>query len=146
MKGGRYFLHEHPAHARLWHLEKVEKLMSEPEVMKATCDQCQYGCEAEDGSPIKKPTRFMTNAPELGAELTSKFHGRSGACGCSEGGVHKQCRGKTARLAAMHHFKLYLAILVGFTRQLKRDGICKDGFVGVLESTMEKTEVQLTST
>ena len=42
----------------------------------------------------------------------------------------------------MYHFKLCRAILVGFRRQLKRNGICKDGFVGMLESKMEKTEVQ----
>ena len=49
--------------------------------MKATCDQCQYGCEAEEVSPIKKSTSFMTNAHELGAELMSKCHGKSGVCG-----------------------------------------------------------------
>ena len=53
-----------------------------------------------------------------------------------------QCRGKTARLAAMYHFKLCKAILVGFRRQLQHDGICKDGFVGMLNSGLEKTEVQ----
>ena len=37
-------------------------------------------------------------------------------------------------MAAIYHFKLSRAILVGFRRQLKADGICKDGFVGMLEA------------
>ena len=41
----------------------------------------------------------------------------------------------------MYHFKLCRAILVGFKRQLQCDGICKDGFVGLLDARMEKTEV-----
>ena len=37
-------------------------------------------------------------------------------------------------MAAIYNFKLCRAILVGFRRQLKADGICKDGFVGMLEA------------
>ena len=37
-------------------------------------------------------------------------------------------------MAAIYHFKLCRAILVGFRRQLKADGICKDGFVGMMEA------------
>ena len=48
-----------------------------------------------------------------------------------------QCRGKTARMAAVYHFKLCRAILVGFRRQLQRDGNCKDGFIGIHEAEME---------
>ena len=43
-------------------------------------------------------------------------------------------------MAAIYHFKLCRAILVGFRRQLKADGICKEGFVGMLAAGKEKTE------
>ena len=37
-------------------------------------------------------------------------------------------------MAAIYHFKLCRAILVGLRHQLKADGICKDGVVGMLEA------------
>ena len=46
--------------------------------------QCMYGCEAEDGSPIKKPTSFVTNAPELAQELMKRCGDRGGECGRPE--------------------------------------------------------------
>ena len=140
-KAGRYFVHEHPAYASSWQTDIIEGMMSDPGIVKATCDQCMYGCEDESGSPIKKPTSFMTNAPELAKELSDRCNGRRGACGRPEGGQHAQCRGRTARMAAIYHFKLCRAILVGFRRQLKRDGICKDGYVGMLEAGQERAEV-----
>ena len=57
------------------------------------------------------------------------------------GGRHAQCRGKTARMAAVYHFKLCRAIPVGFRSQLRKDGVCKDGVVGMLRSGMEGQEV-----
>ena len=40
--------------------------MRDDGVIKATCDQCKYGCSDDnDGNPVKKPTSFMTSAPEL---------------------------------------------------------------------------------
>ena len=44
-------------------------------------------------------------------------------------------------MAAIYHFKLCRAILVGFRRQLQADGVCKDGFVGMREAGQEKSEV-----
>ena len=38
-------------------------------------------------------------------------------------------------MAAVYHFKLRRAILVGFRKQLQKDGLCRDGFVGMLEKT-----------
>ena len=115
----------------------MEALLKEMSVEKATCDQCLYGCTAEDGSPVKKPTTFMTNTPELAKELRSRCKGRGRACSRPEGGEHTQCRGKTARMAAVYHFKLCRAILVGFRNQLRKDGTCKDGFVVVLGSSFK---------
>ena len=94
----------------------------------------------EDQSPVMRNSSFLSNVAELGRELTARCNGRDGACSRPKGGVHTQCRGKTARLAAMYHFKLCRAILVGFRRQLKFDGVCKDGFARMLDSEMEKAE------
>ena len=44
-------------------------------------------------------------------------------------------------MAAIYHLKLRRVILVGFRRQLKADGICKDGAVGMLEAGQEMTQV-----
>ena len=137
MKYGRYFLHEHPAYASSWQEPTMKKLMGEAGVETATCDQCLYGSASEDGSPVKKPTTFLTNAPELAKELRARCGGREGRCSRPEGGIHAQCRGKTARMAAIYHFKLCRAILVGFRRQLQADGKCKDGFVGLVEPELE---------
>ncbi len=65
VQGGRYFVHEHPAYASSWQTEIMESIMKDDGVTKATCDQCQYGGADESGNPVKKPTSFMTNAPEL---------------------------------------------------------------------------------
>ena len=59
---------------------------------------------------MKKTTMFMANAPELARELTARCNGRGGTCGRREGGTYRQCRGGTARLTAMYHFKLCRAI------------------------------------
>ena len=142
---GRYFLHEHPAYASSWQEETMKNMLKENHVVTATCDQCMYGSEAADGSPIKKPTTFMTNAPELAAELNTRCQGRGGACSRNAGGVHAQCRGETARMAAIYHFKLCRAILRGFRKQLQRDGVCRDGFIGMLDARLEEDTVPVFS-
>ena len=63
--------------------------------------------------------------------------GRGGECGRLEGGTHAQCRGKTARMAAVYRVRLCRAILVDFRNQLKHDGVYKDGFMGMLEAGQE---------
>ena len=39
LRNGRYFVHEHPAYATSWQEECMKKMMSEPDVELATCDQ-----------------------------------------------------------------------------------------------------------
>ena len=46
-------------------------------------------------------------------------------------------------MAALFHFKLCCAILVGFSNQLKKDGVCKEGFVGMLEACPEELPATL---
>ena len=121
-KHGRYFLHEHPAQATSWQSEVMERFSSEDGTLRVTCDQCQYGMEDPDGNPIKKPTSFLTNSPEIAAQLQKRCFSRNGSCTRQGGGQHRQCRGYVARLAAVYHFKLCRAILVGLRRQLEVDG------------------------
>ena len=115
----------------------MESLSSETGVMKATCDQCQYGMEDLDGNPIKKPTTFLTNSPEIAAQLKKRCFGKLGSCSRGRGGTHRQCRGQVARLAAVYHFKLCRAILVGIRRQLDIYGNSRPGEVGMLGNHFE---------
>ena len=48
------------------------------------------------------------------------------------------------RMAALYHFKLCRAILVGFRNQLRKDGTCKEGVVGMLDAGLEREEVPAT--
>ena len=118
----------------------MKELMAEPDVETAVCDQCMYGGQSFDGSPVKKPTMFLTNAAELAKRLRTRCTGRDGKCGRSAGGDHAQCLGKVARKAVVYDFKLCRSILVGFRDQLRADGLYKDGFMGILEDRSEKPE------
>ena len=137
LRAGRYFLHEHPAYASSWQTEVMEKLMAEDGVIRVTCDQCQYGMEDLEGSPIKKPTSFLTNSIEISEQLDKRCFGKLGKCSRPAGGTHRQCRGQVARLAAVYHFKLCRAILVGIRKQLDDDGRTKPGDVGMLDDNFE---------
>ena len=46
-------------------------------------------------------------------------------------------------MAAACHLKLCRAILVGFRNRFKVDGKYKDGFIGILEDSMEYEESQV---
>ena len=131
---GRYFLHEHPAQASSWQEDVVQAVEAMEGVFKTTVDQCQYGMEDEDGSPMRKPTTFMTNSACLVESLNKRCGGRGGSCTRPTGGRHVVCNGRRARMAAIYHFKLCKAILVGFRNQMVKDNRCKSGFVGLTES------------
>ena len=132
MNDGHYFLHEHPAHASSWEESEVLDVANMDGVYQSVVDQCQYGMEdAETGQPIKKPTRFLTNSAYLSQELSTRCRGKGGDCSRRKGGNHIMCNGKRARLAAIYHFELCRAILVGFRKQLVSDGICTDGIMGM---------------
>ena len=60
-----------------------------------------HGQESESGNPIKKPTGFMSNAPQLLNALNKRCFGRHGLCSRPSGGAHQNCLGKVARRAAI---------------------------------------------
>jgi hypothetical protein len=129
--GGRYFLHEHPLCATSWALDCVRETMAMPGVDSEWGDQCQYGQEAGTGSPVKKPTRWMSNSPAILAKLRAKCHGKRGNCSRPGGGQHSSCIGRTARTAAIYPLKLCKAILQGCHAQLREDGRILVGHVGI---------------
>ena len=106
LAAGRYFLHEHPEGASSWSLKCITDLMDMPEVQRVVADQCQYGAEAvsgpDAGGPIKKPTGFMTNSPELMATLCKRCQGKGGGCSRPQRGRHVTCSGRVAREAAIY--------------------------------------------
>ena len=74
MDAGRLFLHEHPAQATSWTLDKVVNLGAVAGVYIVTSDQCMFGLTTHglrrnDVSRAKKRTKFMTNSYHIAKEL-----------------------------------------------------------------------------
>ena len=136
--GGRYFLHEHPRWATSWSVRAIESISQLPGVQTVHGDQCQYGAEtqssdsiSEKGSPILKPTGFMTNAPKVAQALSRRCAGVGGSCSRPEGGIHRQCSGKHAREAQKYPRGLCRAILRGVRDQMREDRLLREGCFGV---------------
>ena len=64
-------------------------------------DQFQFGQQTGDGNPLKKPTGFMSNAPELLKHLDRRCCGKGRICWRPQGGKHADCLGKKAQRAAI---------------------------------------------
>ena len=73
--------------------------------------------------------------------VNNDVKGVGGACSRPQGETNAQRRGKTARMAAVYRFKLCCVLRVGLCNQLRKDGVARDGFIGMLESGMKKQEV-----
>ena len=131
---GCYFLHEHPRLATSWHEPAVQALLQTTGVGKVIADQCQLGQQTEQGDPLKKPTGFMSNAPELLKMLDRRCFGRHGLCSRAEGGRHAECLGKKAQRAAIFQEELCVAILRGFRAQLLKDRRMRNGEISVVEA------------
>ena len=137
LHAGRYFLHEHPESASSWVLKCIRTLLQTPGVQRVVGDQCQYGALVNSGvsagQPVKKPTGFMTNSPEIAQELKLRCQGgpTPGACSRPGGGHHTHCSGKIAREAAIYPRGLCRAIIKGTANQLRADGITKNGCFGL---------------
>ena len=76
----------------------------------------------------------MTNSEAIRDELDKTFAGKSGYCSRHPGVKHVECRGLTARRAAIFPFQLCRAILRGMREQLRRDGVFEPGVVGLHQS------------
>ncbi len=135
LQGGRYFLHEHPLWATSWALGSIEELMAQPQVTRVHGDQCQFGAQIQSGpghgQPIKKPSGFMTNSPEIARALDVRCRGTGGRCSRPGGGVHQLCSGRHAREAAKYPRALCKAMLKGVRNQMVSDGLLKNGCFGL---------------
>ena len=132
---GRYFLHEHPKYASSWELECMRRLRLIPGVEVVQGDQCQYGAEAlhgpNKGSPVRKPTGFMSNSAEVFSELSKRCSGQGSQCSRPNGGKHTPCQGSICKDMAKYPRELCRAVLRGISAQLKADGRLVAGCYGV---------------
>ena len=98
-------------------------------------DQCQYGAVAphgpEKGRPVKKPSGFMSNSPEIRHALSRLCEGRNGGCSRPEGGCHAICQGNITRDMAKYPRELCRAVLRGLTAQLRADRKLVNGCYGI---------------
>ena len=135
VEAGRLFIHEHPQHAASWMEASVEKLMRIEGVGRSDADQCQYGQEAQSGqnrgSPVRKPTGFMSNGQHILHALSRRCSGSGGACSRSKGGRHCVASGRVAKEAAVYPQELCKAMIQGIMSELKSRGIIKDGEIGL---------------
>ncbi len=135
LAGGRYFLHEQPQGAASWQEQAVQELAEIPGVSSANTEQCQHGAEVQSGplagEPIRKATRFMSNAEELLERLHRRCHSQDGRCTRRKGGTHATVQGKITKDSAVYPEKLCKAIISGMTAQLKKHGMIKPGEIGI---------------
>ena len=101
LRHGRYFLHEHPAFTTSWKEPAVMNLLQHQDVERIRADQCQLGQQTLQGDPVKKPTGFMSNAPELLRSLSRRCFGKHGLCSRRSGDRHAEGIGKVAQPAAI---------------------------------------------
>ena len=69
IRGGRYFVHEHPAGCTSWAEEVMQRLMKRADVEYVVMDQCQFGADDGKGNPIRKPKK-MAVRQQRGAPIT----------------------------------------------------------------------------
>ena len=135
LEGDRFFLHEHPRWATSWRITSISELLEVPGVELVHTDQCQFGAEARrggrKGSPVKKPTGFLTNSPALARTLARRCEGQRGSCTRPKGGSHVICEGVVARDAAVYPRELCRAVLRGITAQLREDRRLQPGCYGL---------------
>ena len=113
---GRYFIHEHPATANRWEEHCVQEVIYLKGVVTNKSHMCRFGMASVDeqgGGLVKKPTRYMTNAPLMAEEL-EMF--------CTGDHRHVQLVGGRAAKAAIYPPQLCEAMLRGSKRQLIADG------------------------
>ena len=86
MSRGACFLHEHPNLAKSWQEPCVREVLALKGVSRATADQCQWGQQDLSGDPVRKPTGFMSNSPDILSTLAVRCFGRNGLCSRRQGG------------------------------------------------------------
>ncbi len=135
LQDGLYCLHEHPRFASSWELPCIEELLKVDGVNIVRGDQCQCGAQASHGptrgSPILKPTGFMSNSSKVLEALSRRCEGRNGRCTRPNGGQHVVLEGKLAREAAKYPRELCRAVPKGTAAQPREDRRLHQGCFGI---------------
>ena len=125
MRRGKWFVHEHPRSALSWKTRPIVSLMKKHGATTTVCHQCMFDLKTPgpDGAPAlaKKPTRWMTNSPEMIDVLSIKRDGSH---------KHQPLMGGRAAAAAFYPPKLLRAIIQGMART-------RDRVVGKMELAKE---------
>ena len=112
---GRYYLHEHPAHATSWEVDCMKSMQADVGAQRVRADQCQYGLTTwKDGveGQAKKPTDFLTNAPMIAMELSRR---------CPGDHAHISLESGRAKAAEKYPPGLVRAIIEGLKNQIAED-------------------------
>ena len=75
LRGGRCFVHEHPAEATSWSRTSMCELAAHPEVGMAIVDMCVHGMKVDVGpvqGPARKRTRVFSNSHEVLKRIASQ--------------------------------------------------------------------------
>ena len=115
---GMGFLHEHPWAATSWQLKCMQATLALPGVQVVRCDQCAFGQAAwhrgEQGWEwrlARKRSGFVTNVPEIAAELDRPCNGQH---------AHAALIGGTAKPTERYPPRLVSAILRGLVAYMRR--------------------------
>ena len=68
IKGGRFFVHEHPQEAASWSEACIVRIAAMEGVEMASVDMCAYGMRVDTGAvqgPARKRTKIMSNSDEV---------------------------------------------------------------------------------
>ena len=80
---------------------------------------------------LKMPMGWTSNSKVVLHELSQRCQGRRGECSVASGSMHAVCSGEAAKAAVIYPASLCRAILRGFHKQLKEDGMVEEGVVDI---------------
>ena len=72
---GKYVIYDQPDGARSWKEPEIEEILALPEIMRTTCDMCQYGMCVDGRQLNKKTTGILTNSPEVATQSSRRCQG-----------------------------------------------------------------------
>ena len=117
-EGGRYFLHEHPAYVSSWDEDSTRRIMGMKGTETVFVHRTQF---KRTGNPLKKPTKYISNAKRILEELERLYPSRP----CNERRRYGRCGA-----AATCSLEICKAILRGLQAQMEEDGSKEIGEVG----------------
>ena len=111
--GGRYFLGENPVRSDLWKEPSISQLREHADTIETVCDAGAYGAESQDGWPIVKPHRWITNSEEVARNLTKRMTSEQKA-------YTKPAEGRDTKPSGEYCDGIVSAILEGLQTEAKR--------------------------